>query len=126
MKVSQIMKKAYVVDENISLKEAARIMSNKKIGGLIVLKGDKISGIITERNIINNLRDLDSKVSKFMSRRVISVSPDDEVDTAAKLMTQNKIKRLPVIDNGKLIGLVRITDVVGKSGAMDQGNFIFN
>ena len=60
MKVSQIMKKAYVVDENISLKEAARIMSNKKIGGLIVLKGDKISGIITERNIINNLRDLDS------------------------------------------------------------------
>ena len=126
MKVSQIMKKAYVVDENISLKEAARIMSNKKIGGLIVLKGDKISGIITERNIINNLRDLDSKVSKFMSKRVISISPDDEVDTAAKLMTQNKIKRLPVIDNGKLIGLVRITDVVGKSGAMDQGNFIFN
>jgi len=126
MKVSQIMKKAYVVDENISLKEAARIMSNKKIGGLIVLKGDKISGIITERNIINNLRDLDSKVSKFMSKRVISISPNDEVDIAAKLMTQNKIKRLPVIDNGKLIGLVRITDVVGKSGAMDQGNFIFN
>ncbi len=126
MKISQIMKKAFVVDENITLKEAAKIMSNKKIGGLIVLKGDKISGIITERNIINNLKNLDSKVSAFMAKKVISISPDDEVDTAAKLMTQNKIKRLPVIDNGKLIGLVRITDIIGKSGAIDQGDFLFN
>ena len=41
-------------------------------------------------------------------------------------MTQNKIKRLPVIDNGKLIGLVRITDIIGKSRAIDQGDFLFN
>jgi len=126
VKISQIMKRAYVVDENITLKEAAKIMSNKKIGGLIVLNGDKISGIITERNIINNLQNINSKISKFMARKIISVSSDDEVNNAAKLMTQNKIKRLPVIDNGKLVGIVRITDVVGKSEAIEQGNFFFN
>ncbi|MEM3113408.1 MAG: CBS domain-containing protein [Candidatus Pacearchaeota archaeon] len=126
MKISQIMRKAYVIDENVTLKEAAKIMSDKKIGGLIVIKNNKISGIITERNIINNLKDLNAKVSKYMSKNVISISPNENVETAARLMTQNKIKRIPVVDNGKLIGLVRITDVVGKSKDVDEGDFIFN
>ena len=126
MKVSQIMKKAYVIDSTLSLKEAAKIMSHKKIGGLLVINKDKIVGIITEGDIISSMSESNAQVSTAMTKRVLSVSPDAEVDEVAKLMCENKIKRIPVIDNGKLLGLVKITDILGKTNSVEEGEFFFN
>ncbi len=126
MQVSQIMKKAYVIDSSLSIKEAAKIMSHKKIGGLLVIKDNKIAGIITERDIISNMSKSNSPVSSIMTKRVISVSSDTEIDEVAKLMCENKIKRVPVIDNGKLLGLVRITDILGKTNSVEEGEFFFS
>lgn len=125
MRISQVMKKAYVIDENISAKEAAKIMSHKKIGGLVVIDKDRISGILTERDIIRNLSKLNEPVASIMTKNIISVSPDDDSQGAAELMSTHKIKRLPVINNGKLVGMVRVTDIIGKTDAMEEGEFFF-
>ncbi len=126
MKISSIMRKAYVIENNVSVKEAAKIMSSKKIGELIVVNDNKIKGIITEMDIINNIKNLESPVSSIMTKKIISVSPDDDSKTAASLMSEYKIKRLPVINNGKLVGLIRITDIIGKTDATDEGDFFFD
>ncbi|MBS3073155.1 CBS domain-containing protein [Candidatus Pacearchaeota archaeon] len=126
MKVSQIMKKAYVIDSSITIKEAAKIMSHKKIGGLLVIKNNKIVGIVTERDIISNMAKSNSQVSDIMNKGIISVSSDTEIDDVAKLMCENKIKRIPIIDNGKLLGLVRITDILGKTNSVEEGEFFFS
>src|SRR3989338_5449331 len=112
MKVSELMKKAIVVEENISLRNAAKIMSEKAIGSLIVVKGEKIAGIITERDILKNVDQLSSKLSKIMSKNVITISPKKSIDEAASLMSESKIKRLPVVDNGEIVGIITATDII--------------
>ena len=120
------MRKAYVIEDNVNVKEAAKIMSSKKIGELIVVNDNKIKGIITEMDIINNIKNLESPVSSIMTKKIISVSSDDDSKTAASLMSEYNIKRLPVINNGKLVGLIRITDIIGKTDATEEGDFFFD
>lgn len=120
MKVSELMKKAIVVEENISLRNAAKIMSEKAIGSLIVVKGEKIAGIITERDILKNVDQLGSKLSKIMPKNVITISPKKSIDEAALLMAENKIKRLPVVDNGEIVGIITATDIIVHSDALNE------
>src|SRR3989338_7223919 len=120
MKVSELMKKAIVVEEGISLKNAAKIMSEKAIGSLIVVKGEKIAGIITERDILKNVDQLSSKLSKVMSKNVITISPKKSIDEAALLMSESKIKRLPVVDNGEIVGIITATDIIVHSDALNE------
>jgi len=120
MKVSELMKKAIVVEENISLRNAAKIMSEKAIGSLIVVKGEKIAGIITERDILKNVDQLSSKLSKIMSKNVITISPKKSIDEAASLMSESKIKRLPVVDNGEIVGIITATDIIVHSDALNE------
>jgi len=68
MKVKEIMNKAVVVDHNISVREAAKIMSDRNIGSLIILKSSKIIGIITERDIMKNISSLSKGISSIMSK----------------------------------------------------------
>ena len=120
MKVSELMKKAIVVEENISLRNAAKIMSEKAIGSLIVVKGEKIAGIITERDILKNVNQLNSKLSQTMSKNVITISPKKSIDEAASLMSESKIKRLPVVDNGEIVGIITATDIIVHSDALNE------
>lgn len=124
MKVKDIMNKAIVVDFDISLKEAAKIMSDKNIGSLIVLKDNKIIGIITENDIVRNVSNLDRKISQIMSKRVLTINEDEDIDNAAELMGKNKIKRVPVIDkNGRLTGIVTTTDLIAHSEDLNEDFF---
>jgi len=124
MKVSRVMKKAIAVEDNIKLRDAVKIMSGKNIGSLVVMRKDKIVGITTERDILKNVSSLDSKISGIMSRNVICIDKEGNLDTAASLMAEHKIKRIPVIDKGKLAGIITATDLIASSDDLNE-NFFF-
>jgi CBS domain-containing protein len=92
-------------------------LGGRKIGALLVIDSGEVSGIISERDIIYCLREhgaqiLDWAVSRAMSAPVMHVTPDAEVLHAMALMTQQRIRHLPVIENGELKGIVSIGDLV--------------
>lgn len=123
MKVEEIMNKVFVVDSDITLKKAAQIMSKKSIGCLAILNKRKIAGIITERDIIKNTSSLNKKVSSVMSRNVISIAPKGTLEEAACLMAYNKIKRLLVTENNKLVGIITATDILINSDLLNEDLF---
>ena len=120
MKVSEIMNKAFVVDDNVSLKQAVSIMSEKGIGSLIIMKKDKIIGIVTERDILKNVTKLGNKISQVMSKSVVTIDEKETMDNAALVMAKNKIKRLPVLRRGMLVGIITATDVLANSGSLNE------
>ena len=92
-------------------------LGGRKIGALLVIDSGEVSGILSERDIIYCLREhgaqiLDWAVSRAMSAPVMHVTPDAEVLQAMALMTQQRIRHLPVIENGELKGIVSIGDLV--------------
>lgn len=100
-----------------SIAEAVDQLGKRKIGALLVIDAGEVSGIISERDIIYCLREhgaqvLDWPVSRAMSAPVMHVGPDTEVLHAMALMTQQRIRHLPVIANGRLGGIVSIGDLV--------------
>jgi len=123
MKVNEVMNRAVVIEENIKLKEAAKIMSEKRIGSLIILRGDKIIGIITESDVLKNISKLDENISKVMSKNVITVEENENLDDAALTMAKNKIKRLPVLKKGSLVGIVTATDIIANSEELNEQFF---
>jgi CBS domain-containing protein len=125
MKILEIMSKAVIIDDTINLRQAAKIMSDKNIGSLIIVKSNKIKGILTERDIMKNINKLSSKVSAVMSKNVITISSNDEIENASELMGKNKIKRLPVMDDNKLAGIISITDLIAHSRNLNQ-DFLFD
>ncbi|MCX8194383.1 MAG: CBS domain-containing protein, partial [Candidatus Pacearchaeota archaeon] len=99
------------------------LMSKKNIGCLIVTVKDLIAGIITERDIIRQIshsNNLHAKVEDIMSLDVITVSPNASIDEAADIMFQHKIKKLPVVDKGKLIGIITATDIIANADSIDE------
>ena len=99
------------------LSAAVAELGSRKIGALLVVDGGEVSGIISERDVIYCLREhgaqvLDWAVSRAMSAPVMHVTPNAEVLHAMALMTQQRIRHLPVIENGELKGIVSIGDLV--------------
>ena len=123
MKIKEIMNKAIVIDHDVSAKAAAKIMSNRNIGSLIVLRKNKIAGILTERDIMKNISSLGKRITRIMSKGVITINQGDSVDNAALLMTEKKVKRLPVIDSGRLVGIITATDIVANSDLLNEDFF---
>jgi CBS domain-containing protein len=97
--------------------EAAQVMRERDIGDVIVLdQNDEICGIVTDRDIVVRAladeRDpSNTKLGDICSRDVTTLSPEDEVGDAVKLMTQNAIRRLPIVDRGKPVGIVSLGDL---------------
>jgi len=120
MKVKEIMNKAIVIEHDVSVKEAARIMSARNIGSLIVLNKNKITGIITERDVMKNVSCLGKKISLIMNKNVVTIDHAESLENAALIMTERKIKRLPVVDNGKLVGMITATDIVANSDLLNE------
>jgi len=123
MQVKQVMNKAIVIDHDVSLKEAAQIMSDRNIGSLIVLKNNKIAGIITEKDIMKNISSLNKKVFEVMNKSVVTIEKNESLDNAALLMTEKKIKRLPVTDKENLVGIITATDIIANSDILNEEFF---
>jgi CBS domain-containing protein len=105
------------ISADAPLSDAVAELGERRIGSLLVVDGGEVSGIISERDIIYCLREhgaqiLDWAVSRAMSSPVTHVTPDTEVLAAMALMTQQRIRHLPVIDEGQLMGIVSIGDLV--------------
>lgn len=101
-----------------NLQDAAKIMRGHKIGSLVVKKDGKPIGIITERDMVykavsGNLDLLKTTVKEIMSSPIISVTPEEKVYYANTLLHKAGIKKLPVIKNGKLVGIITHTDLIG-------------
>jgi len=98
--------------------EAIDLLTEKRIGSLIVTQHDgTVAGIITERDVLRIVKDhlprvKEAPVSEFMSRDLVCAVPNDDLDYAMNVMTENRIRRLPVMDGSALVGIISIGDVV--------------
>lgn len=100
-----------------SVGAAVALLAQRRIGAVPVMDGDTVAGIFSERDVIRCLADngsvsLDVRVADRMSAPAITVTPDQSVLGALSLMTERRIRHLPVIENGRVIGIVSIGDLV--------------
>ncbi|ASW00765.1 CBS domain-containing protein [Paraburkholderia aromaticivorans] len=107
----------FTIGADDSVYEAVRLMAEKGIGALVVTDGDSIAGIVTERDYARKvvLLDRSSKatpVRDIMSKAVRFVRPDQSTDDCMALMTERRMRHLPVIENDRLVGMVSIGDLV--------------
>jgi CBS domain-containing protein len=108
-----------VVRPDTSMKEVVATMNKFDIGSIIVVQGDRPVGIITERDILRRLVEPclapeTLTARQVMTSPVLTINETASIEEAAKLMAKKKIKKLPVMNNGKLIGIVSFTDIVFK------------
>ena len=122
MLVKEIMNKVCVITSDITLKKAAGLMLENNMGSLIILKKSKLAGILTERDIIKNLSSLNKNISKIMTKKLITISQNAPLESAAEIMKKNKIKRIIVIDNKKTkpIGIITATDIIVNSDLLNE------
>ena len=109
--------RVWSVTPSTTIHSALQLMSEKKIGAVLVMEGENIAGILSERDIARELSKVETlsmktPVDKLMTKVVFYISPDISVDECMALMTEKKIRHLPVVDSGKLVGLISIGDVV--------------
>ena len=126
MRVSEIMTKAAVIDQpDDTLVEAARKMWHQQTGSLLVLDGEELVGIITERDILKAVSSgisLDqTRISEAMTKDLVTVGPRTSLREAAKIMADRWIRHLPVLDGGKLVGVISQRDLAGVlAGALNE------
>lgn len=97
--------------------QALALLHRHRIGAVLVMDGDEIAGVLSERDIVRGLHAVgagvvDHSVTRCMTAPVVTVTPADSVDQALALMTERRFRHLPVVDGGKLVGLVSIGDLV--------------
>ena len=101
-----------------TIREAARTMTKSKIGSIIVFR-ERPLGIVTEGDVLRAVgKGLDPRkttVGALMSKKLITTNPDEKVENAAKLMAEAHVKKLPVVEADKLVGIVTQTDIVASS-----------
>ena len=107
----------WTVAPQATVYEALELMATKNIGALLVLEAGEITGIFTERDyarkvILQGRSSKTTNVGELMNPDVLSVSPDATMENLMALMTENRLRHIPVLDNGKLAGIVSIGDVV--------------
>ncbi len=119
--ISQILQakgsNVWTISSNTSVLDALTIMAEKNIGALVVVENDDVVGIFSERDyarkvILKGKNSKDTAVKEIMTSEVISVRPDQSVQKCMALMTEKRIRHLPVLANEKLIGVISIGDVV--------------
>jgi len=97
--------------------EAVKIMAEKNIGALLVMQKDAVVGIFSERDyarkiVLKGVSSHTAVVKDVMTSGVLSVNPEQSIDECMALMTDKHIRHLPVLENGKLLGIISIGDVV--------------
>jgi CBS domain-containing protein len=100
-----------------SVYDAVRRMADLNVGALLVMSGDRIEGIVSERDYARKVALLarssrDTPVREIMTAEVLCVHPDQTSDQCMALMTENRVRHLPVMDGGQLVGLLSIGDLV--------------
>ncbi len=107
----------YSVDLNTSIITALELMAEKGVGAVIVMDDEKIAGMFSERDLArkvvkNRSLDLELPVSELMTKDVFVISPEDSIEECMAIMSSTHIRHLPVLEDGNLVGLISIGDVV--------------
>lgn len=97
--------------------EILKVLKNKHISGVPVIKDSKVVGIVTRTNLLQNPEE--EQLALLMTRNPITISPGSALQTAAHLLLEHRIRRLPVVDEDKLVGLVTVADVVATIADMN-------
>ena len=111
-------RQVYSVAESATLKEAAELLDARKVGAMVILnEGGQLIGVISERDIVRAVARggpaaLKSSVADSMTRAVETARPSETIESAMARMTDRRIRHLPVVDGGRLIGVVSIGDLV--------------
>lgn len=100
-----------------TLHEVVSALARHRVGALVVVEGDAICGIISERDVVGAIdrfgpKILDAELRMAMSAEVRTCAPGDTVEELARTMTEHRIRHVPVVDEGRLVGIVSIGDVV--------------
>jgi CBS domain-containing protein len=107
----------YTIAPEATAFEALRIMADNDVGALMVARGDKLLGIFTERDysrkvVLKGRSSKETLVSELMTESVYCVTPDDTTENCMSIMNDKHVRHLPVLEDGRLVGLVSIRDVV--------------
>jgi len=117
LKVSEVMTREVIsIDESVGVTEAAKLMNAKSIGSVVVKKDNKVVGILTERDFLDKIvaKGLDPsamRVRDIMSTPAITCTSDTPITVAVRVMRERKIRHLPIVDEGKLVGIVAGRDL---------------
>ncbi len=107
----------WTISPDASVYQALRLMSDKNVGALVVMEGDKVVGILSERDyarkvVLKGKASRDVPVKEIMTADVISVHPQQTVEECMELMTHKHIRHLPVMEDDRLVGMISIGDVM--------------
>jgi CBS domain-containing protein len=125
MKIEEVMiKNVFTLQEDVSVYEAVKLMNENRIGCLVVLQYGQVVGIVTERDMLERVVEKcrnpkETKVTEIMTKRVFVGKPDMRLDEAAKLMFEKKVKKLPIVEGNRLVGLVTLTDLA-RMASLDE------
>ena len=116
------------ISPEASVLDAVKLLAEKKIGALLVMAGGRLVGIVSERDYVRKLAELeraafDARVADIMTAEVITVGPRDSVQHCLQMMTDHRLRHLPVVAEGELIGMLSIGDLV-KQTIADQASLI--
>ncbi len=120
-KVKQLLKikgnTVWTISPDATVYQALELMAEKDVGALVVTEKEKVVGMFSERDyarkiILKGKSSMNTTVGELMATQIYYVSPDDSIEECMKLMTEKRIRHLPVIENEELVGLISIGDVV--------------
>ncbi len=110
-------REVFRVHPDASVLEALQTLADKDVGALLVMEDERLVGLFSERDyarkiILHGKTSRDSKVREVMSTQVLCIPPSAPVEEAMALMTEQRVRHLPVVDEGKVVGVISIGDVV--------------
>lgn len=121
-------RKVVTINFDSNVFEAAKLMDSNKIGCLVVTEGNIPVGIVTERDLVRKVLakklPADTKISEIASKPLITVNCDTSIKEAARIMSSNKIRRLPVVNENKLAGIVVAADFVRHHGKTSISEYV--
>lgn len=107
----------YKVAPDVTVFDGLKLLSDYGVGAMVVLEGSKLVGVLSERDYTRKValqgkNSRETPVSEIMTRDVITVGPQTRTRACMALMSQHKIRHLPVVDNGKVLGMISIRDIM--------------
>ncbi len=106
------------VGADTTVRQAAEIMREADIGDVVVMAGDEIRGIVTDRDLVVRAiadgHDSDTPVAEVLTANPVTLAPEDAIESAMETMSAHAIRRLPVVSDGRLVGIVTLADLAGE------------